>query len=114
MPSSPPALVSLSPREQEIARMIARGYPNKTIAGVLNISSWTVCTHIRRIFTKLGVASRAAMVARLMEEDHFREHRPKVNSATPSNSRSTATQPRSATVTTHRNDAPEHNLHGIT
>jgi len=68
MPPSTPALVSLSPREQEIARMIAKGYPNKTIAGVLNISSWTVCTHIRRIFAKLGVASRAAMVARLLEE----------------------------------------------
>jgi DNA-binding CsgD family transcriptional regulator len=68
MPASNPALVSLSPREQEIARMVAKGYPNKTIAGVLNISSWTVCTHIRRIFAKLGVASRAAMVARLLEE----------------------------------------------
>ena len=28
--------------------MVAKGYPNKTIAGVLNISSWTVCTHLRR------------------------------------------------------------------
>src|SRR5262245_20620674 len=58
--------VTLSPREQEIARMVAKGYPNKTIAAVLEISSWTVCTHLRRIFAKLGVGSRAAMVARLM------------------------------------------------
>lgn len=57
--------VVLSPRETEIARMVAQGYPNKTIAGVLDISSWTVCTHLRRIFSKLGVRSRAAMVARL-------------------------------------------------
>jgi hypothetical protein len=48
--------------------MVAKGYPNKTIAGVLNISAWTVCTHLRRTFAKLGVTSRAAMVARLMEE----------------------------------------------
>jgi DNA-binding CsgD family transcriptional regulator len=64
----------LSPREQEIVRMVAKGYPNKTIAAVLNISSWTVCTHLRRTFTKLGVASRAAMVARLLEEDRVRDH----------------------------------------
>ena len=62
------AEVSLSPREREIARMVARGYPNKVIARVLEISSWTVSTHLRRIFAKLGVSSRAAMVAQLLEE----------------------------------------------
>jgi DNA-binding CsgD family transcriptional regulator len=62
------AAVLLSPREREIARMVARGYPNKTIAGVLEISSWTVGTYLRRVFAKLDVGSRAAMVARLMEE----------------------------------------------
>jgi DNA-binding CsgD family transcriptional regulator len=60
--------VLLSPREREIARMVAKGYPNKTIAAVLDISSWTVCTYRRRIFAKLNVCSRAAMVARLIEE----------------------------------------------
>jgi len=59
--------IQLSPREQEIVRMVAKGHPNKVIADVLNISSWTVCTHLRRIFAKLGVGSRAAMVAQLME-----------------------------------------------
>ncbi len=59
--------VQLSPREQEIVRMVAKGHPNKVIADVLNISSWTVCTHLRRIFAKLGVSSRAAMVAQLLE-----------------------------------------------
>src|SRR5271168_876472 len=59
--------VQLSPREQEIVRMVAEGHPNKVIAAVLSISSWTVCTHLRRIFAKLGVGSRAAMVARLLE-----------------------------------------------
>lgn len=59
--------VQLSPREQEIVRMVAHGHPNKVIADVLNISAWTVCTHLRRIFAKLGVSSRAAMVAQLLE-----------------------------------------------
>jgi two-component system, NarL family, nitrate/nitrite response regulator NarL len=68
------AQVMLSPREQEIARMVAEGYPNKTIAAVLDISSWTVCTHMRRIFAKLNVRSRAAMVARLLEERIIGEH----------------------------------------
>lgn len=59
--------VQLSPREQEIVRMVAKGHPNKVIADVLSISSWTVCTHLRRIFAKLGVGSRAAMVAQLLD-----------------------------------------------
>jgi DNA-binding CsgD family transcriptional regulator len=59
--------VQLSPREQEIVRMVAQGHPNKIIADVLSISTWTVCTHLRRIFAKAGVGSRAAMVARLFE-----------------------------------------------
>jgi DNA-binding CsgD family transcriptional regulator len=61
----PSPISLLSPREQEIARMVASGYPNKTIASVLEISSWTVASHLRRIFMKLRVSSRAAMVTRL-------------------------------------------------
>ena len=62
------AHAGLSPREVEIARMVAEGYPNKIIADVLDISLWTVGTHLRRIFAKLSVGSRAAMVTRLIEE----------------------------------------------
>jgi DNA-binding CsgD family transcriptional regulator len=58
---------SLSPREAEIVRLVAEGHPNKVIAAVLEISSWTVGTHVRRVFAKLGVSSRAAMVARTVE-----------------------------------------------
>jgi two-component system, NarL family, nitrate/nitrite response regulator NarL len=72
--------VTFSPREREIARMIAKGLPNKTIAGVLDISTWTVCTHLRRIFSKLGVSSRAAMVARMMEKRQLED--PKSRSST--------------------------------
>jgi DNA-binding CsgD family transcriptional regulator len=65
LPKPAQSQVRLSPREQEIVRMVAQGHSNKIIADVLNISSWTVCTHLRRVFGKLGVGSRAAMVARL-------------------------------------------------
>ena len=64
LPATSRARVVLSPREQEIVRMVAQGHPNKIIADVLNISSWTVGTHLRRIFAKLHVGSRAAMIAR--------------------------------------------------
>lgn len=57
----------LSPRELDVARMVAKGYPNKIIASVLEISVWTVSTHLRRIFAKLGVTSRAAMVTTIVK-----------------------------------------------
>jgi DNA-binding CsgD family transcriptional regulator len=60
-----PEVVHLSSRELEIARMIATGHTNRTIAAVLDISPWTVSTHLRRVYAKLNVGSRAAMVARL-------------------------------------------------
>ena len=66
-PSTATPRISLSPREQEIARMVAKGFPNKTIASVLEISSWTVNTYLRRMFAKVGVCSRAALVGRLAE-----------------------------------------------
>ena len=39
---------------------------NKVIADVLDVSLWTVGTHLRRIITKLGVNSRAEMVAHVL------------------------------------------------
>lgn len=54
---------TLSPRELQIARLVADGATNRAIARSLEISLWTVSTHMRRIFTKLGVSSRAEMVA---------------------------------------------------
>ncbi|WP_088889059.1 response regulator transcription factor [Leptolyngbya ohadii] len=67
---------ALSPRELAIARLIAQGLPNKAIGSMLEISPATVSTYLRRIFSKLGVTSRAAMVARLMQDSGFAEIRP--------------------------------------
>ena len=66
-PVHPSRADALSPREREIARMVAQGFTNKMIASVLDISLWTVSTHLRRIFAKLGVSTRAAMVALVVE-----------------------------------------------
>jgi DNA-binding CsgD family transcriptional regulator len=83
----------LSPREQEIVRMVASGHSNKVIAEALSISAWTVCTHLRRIFAKLGVGSRAAMVARLFEIWGIRERSPAVS---PSDSATAGDAPKDA------------------
>jgi DNA-binding CsgD family transcriptional regulator len=56
---------ALSPREMQIARLVARGATNRAIATTLDISSWTVSTHLRRVFAKLGVSNRAEMVNQL-------------------------------------------------
>ncbi len=55
---------TLTERELEITTLVAWGWPNKQIADHLHISEWTVSTHLRRVFAKLGVSSRAAMVYR--------------------------------------------------
>jgi DNA-binding NarL/FixJ family response regulator len=54
----------LSPREQEVLELLARGYLYKEIAEKLNISVPTVNTYVRRIYEKLQVRSRAQAVAR--------------------------------------------------
>ena len=55
---------SLSPREQEILGWLARGFLIKEIADRLGIGFDTVRSHIRRIYEKLQVHSRAQAVAK--------------------------------------------------
>ncbi|NJN00097.1 MAG: response regulator transcription factor [Phormidesmis sp. RL_2_1] len=55
-------LALLTTRELEIVCLIAFGLSNKQIASRLGISSWTVSAHLRRIFVKLHVDTRAAVV----------------------------------------------------
>lgn len=64
----------LSPQEQAIASLVAQGLPNKCIAKTLNISHWTVASHLRRMFSKLGVTSRTEMIAQLMKENQSTIH----------------------------------------
>jgi two-component system, NarL family, nitrate/nitrite response regulator NarL len=59
----------LSPREGEIVKLVAQGLDNKSIAHKLGITHWTVATYLRRVFSKLGVSSRTAMIAKLLEEN---------------------------------------------
>ena len=60
-PVIPPS--TLTPREREIAALIARGLTNKGIADELVISPATVARHVTNILTKLGFTSRAQIAA---------------------------------------------------
>src|SRR5688500_4209012 len=53
---------SLTARELEVLQLIARGLPNKTIAGQLGISQHTVKFHVAAILSKLGASSRTEAV----------------------------------------------------
>jgi predicted ATPase/DNA-binding CsgD family transcriptional regulator len=53
----------LSPREQDVAGLIADGYTNRQIAERLVIGEGTVATHVVHILNKLGFSSRAQVAA---------------------------------------------------
>ena len=57
---------NLTPREQEILRLVAKGYRTKEVAEALAISSLTVESHLRNVYDKLHVRSRAGAVARFL------------------------------------------------
>jgi DNA-binding NarL/FixJ family response regulator len=53
----------LTLREQQVLRELALGKPNRDIAEQLWVSENTVKTHLRKIYRKLGVETRAEAVA---------------------------------------------------
>jgi DNA-binding CsgD family transcriptional regulator len=64
-----PETSELSPREQEIARLVSQGMSNQTIARTLYISAKTVEAHLTRIYRKLNTGSRAALAALLLRQE---------------------------------------------
>jgi HD-GYP domain-containing protein (c-di-GMP phosphodiesterase class II) len=53
-------VAGLSERELEVLRLLARGHSNRQMARQLTISERTVDHHIRHIYAKIGVSTRAA------------------------------------------------------
>jgi RNA polymerase sigma factor (sigma-70 family) len=64
--ASAKATENLSPREQEVLELLAKGFLYKEIADQLHISFETVHTYIRRIYEKLQVRSRTEAVAKFL------------------------------------------------
>ncbi len=58
--------ISLTAREEETLLLLTKGYSNKEIADKLNLSVETVRSHLKHIYEKMHVRSRAEAVARYM------------------------------------------------
>ena len=59
---SPQPPSDLSPREKEVATLIARGLSNREVARSLSLSERTVKNHVSNIFSKLNIAARTQIV----------------------------------------------------
>lgn len=71
----------LTPRERDVTALAARGQPTKQIALALGVSPFTVQDHLKAVFAKVGVQSRAELVATL----YVQHYEPRRNAgATPS------------------------------
>jgi two-component system response regulator NreC len=70
----PPKTDPLTAREREVLERIARGLTNRQIAEELFVSLNTVETHRRHILEKLGVHSRAGLVAHALEHGLLGDH----------------------------------------
>jgi DNA-binding NarL/FixJ family response regulator len=61
------AIERLTPREQEVLRLVAQGKTNAEVAANLFVSVATVKTHIEHIIAKLGVSDRTQAAVRAVE-----------------------------------------------
>ena len=61
-----PRLTGLTRREQEVARLMARGFTNQQIANELVVTRGTVANHAAHILAKLGLRNRTQVAAHVV------------------------------------------------
>jgi DNA-binding CsgD family transcriptional regulator len=62
-----------TPREREVATLIARGLSRAELAEALVLSPHTVEDHVKSLYEKVGVASRQELVARVFLDEYLPE-----------------------------------------
>jgi DNA-binding NarL/FixJ family response regulator len=67
LPAGSQEMPGLTPREQEVLRLMARGHSEETIARELGIALNTVKVHRRHLYDKLGVHSRVEAVLKMRD-----------------------------------------------
>lgn len=66
--------IDLTEREAQIADLLQRGRTYKMIADELFLSENTVKTHVKKVYSKLGVRSKAELIRLLGQDDSRRPH----------------------------------------
>ena len=65
-----PPPTGLTRREDEIVRWVVAGKTNPEIGCILGISGRTAQKHLENVFAKLGVPTRTALVAEILQRGH--------------------------------------------
>jgi DNA-binding CsgD family transcriptional regulator len=62
------ATFNLPPRQALVAEMVALGYADARIAASLGITANTVRTHLRHLYLRLGISTRAVLVSKILRQ----------------------------------------------
>jgi DNA-binding NarL/FixJ family response regulator len=77
-------LDQLTPQDVQVALLLGQGLTTRAAAGQLFLSPKTIEYHLRHVYQKLGIHSRAELTATL-DNDHRNAHRRSLNTDTSAN-----------------------------